>query len=135
MNKKTSFAKSLRALASVLEGLEDKDIELVLAGKGKLVFMPLENQKDSKTKEAMGHAPIMEQLNECTDRNKARELLSSIANKEELTALAKAQKIHITKNDRREEIENKIIEFFIGAKLRTEAIQSLNMKGGGREDG
>ncbi|MDY0282702.1 MAG: hypothetical protein RBR35_19375 [Salinivirgaceae bacterium] len=135
MNKKISLAKSLRALASVLEGLEDRDIELVLAGKGKLVFVPMENQKDSKAKGATGHASIMEQLNECTDRDKARELLSEITNKEEIATFAKSQKIHITKNDRREEIENKIIEFFIGAKLRTEAIQSLNMKGGGREDG
>lgn len=106
-----------------------------LRGKASWSSCQLENQKEFSAKGVIRHASIMEQLNECTDRDKARELLSSIANKEELTTLAKAQKIHITKNDRREEIENKIIEFFIGAKLRTEAIQSLNMKGGGREDG
>jgi hypothetical protein len=45
-------------------------------------------------------------------------------------SLAKGQKLYVAKNDRREDIENKIIEFVIGAKLRTEAIQPLNLKGG-----
>jgi hypothetical protein len=41
-----------------------------------------------------------------------------VPNKDTLTAIAKSLKVHVVKYDRREDIENKLIEFVIGAKLR-----------------
>jgi hypothetical protein len=73
---------------------------------------------------------LVERLNMCKDRDEARRILLEVTNKESLSSLARSQKIHVAKHDRREDIENKIIEFVIGGKLRSEAIQTLNMKGG-----
>jgi tRNA(Ser,Leu) C12 N-acetylase TAN1 len=69
-------------------------------------------------------------LNECKDRDSARETLSAIKNRDALASLARTLKVHVVKRDRREDIESKIVEFVIGGKLRTEAIRSLNLKGG-----
>lgn len=132
MIKKQTFSKLLRIIATTIDDLDEVDIDKLLSGKGKLVVA---DSNILKTKPEpmpiIGHQEILHNLNDCKDRDEARRLLSGIAKKEELTAIAKSQKLHITKQDRREDIENKIIEFFIGAKLRTDAIQSLNMKGGG----
>jgi hypothetical protein len=66
----------------------------------------------------------------CKDRSAAQGILSAIRNRDALANFARALKVHVVKHDRREDIEAKIVEFVIGGKLRTEAIQSLNLKGG-----
>jgi DNA-binding TFAR19-related protein (PDSD5 family) len=76
---------------------------------------------------------VWQKLNDCKDRDVARQVLSSIARRDALASFARMQKIHVTKQDRREDIENKLIEFVIGGKLRTQAIQTLNLKGGSGE--
>ncbi|MDE2212311.1 MAG: hypothetical protein KGL17_05220 [Betaproteobacteria bacterium] len=133
MIHKNALAKALRTLAATIEGMKDDEVELLLAGKGKLIFTPSEMPKNVQVEPSVDHAEIMLKLNDCKDRDEARRVLLSIASKETLISLAKAQRLRITKNDRREDIENKIVEFIIGAKLRTEAIQSLNLKGGGNQ--
>lgn len=133
MIQKNALAKVLRTLATTIEGMGEEEVELLLAGKGKLTFTPSEKPKNQQVEPSADHAALMSKLNDCKDRDEARQVLQSVATKEALTSLAKAQKLHVTKNDRREDIENKIIEFVIGAKLRTEAIQTLNLKGGGNQ--
>ena len=133
MIQKSALAKALRTLATTIEGMGEEDVELLLVGKGRLTFTPPEKPKNVQVQPSVDHAELMSKLNDCKDRDEARQVLLSVASKEALTSLAKAQKLHVTKNDRREDIENKIIEFVIGAKLRTEAIQSLNLKGGGNQ--
>jgi hypothetical protein len=130
MINKSTFTKTLRIILSTLETLEENEIEQLVSGKGKLIFVASNAPEKNSTTISLNHESIIQQLNECKDRDDARQLLASITNKETLTTIAKLQKIHIVKNDRREDIENKLIEFVIGAKLRTEAIQSLNFKGG-----
>lgn len=133
MIQKSALAKVLRTLATTIEGMADEDVELLLAGKGKLTFTPSEKPKNVHAEPSVDHSTLMSRLNDCKDRDEARQVLLSVATKDALTSLAKAQKLYVAKNDRREEIENKIIEFVIGAKLRTEAIQTLNLKGGGNQ--
>ncbi len=133
MIQKSALAKILRALATTIEGMADEDVELLLAGKGKLTFTPAEKPKNANVEPSADHAALMSRLNDCKDRDEARQVLLSVATKDALISLAKGQKLYVAKNDRREDIENKIIEFVIGAKLRTEAIQTLNLKGGGNQ--
>jgi len=133
MIKKNSMAKVLRILATTIEGMTDEDVELLLAGKGKLTFTPSEKPKNTHVEPSVDHAALMTQLNDCRDRDEARYVLHSVATKDALMSFAKGQKLYVAKNDRREDIENKIIEFVIGAKLRTEAIQTLNLKGSGNQ--
>jgi hypothetical protein len=133
MIQKSTLAKVLRTLAATIEGMADEDMELLLAGKCKLSFTPSEKQKSPHAEPSADHAVLISRLNDCKDRDEARQVLLSVATKDALTSLAKAQKLYVAKNDRREDIENKIIEFVIGAKLRSEAIQTLNLKGGGNQ--
>jgi len=133
MTRKSDLARALRILVAAIESMGEDEIDLLLSGKGKLTLSVAEKSKNIPAEPSVAHAAIMNRLNDCKDREEARQVLSSVATKDDLTSLAKAQKLYVTKNDRREEIENKIIEFVIGAKLRTEAIQTLNLKGGGNQ--
>jgi hypothetical protein len=75
-------------------------------------------------------AIVLAKLNDCKDRAEAREILSTIVGRDAIESIARTLKVHVVKHDRREDIEAKIVEFVIGGKLRTQAIQSLNLKGG-----
>ena len=133
MIQKNALAKILRTLATTIEGMADEDVELLLAGKGKLTFTPSEKPKNAHVESSLDHAALMTRLDDCKDRDEARQVLLSVTTKDALMSFAKGQKLYVAKSDRREDIENKIIEFVIGAKLRTEAIQTLNLKGGGNQ--
>ena len=131
MIHKNNLSKLLRILVSVIDELSEEEMDQLITGKGKLSFSPVTKQKPEAVKSvSVDSEEIVRQLNECTTREEAKGILSNIAKKEELTAIAKSLKLHIVKYDRREDIENKLVEFLIGAKLRKEAISSLNMKGG-----
>ncbi len=131
MAEKNKYSKLLRVIAGLFEELNEKQIDDILSGKGRLVYELRNNTLIEKEPKLINDfEDILKRLGSCKDRDEAREILSSIPNKETLIAIAKTQKIHVVKNDRREDIENKLIEFIIGAKLRTEAIHSLNLKGG-----
>lgn len=129
MSQKNLFTKLLRLLANSIENLEQDQIELLLAGKAKLVYTVNEKPKD-EAPQSIDHTALLARLNDCQDRDQARLVLAELPNRDAVAAFARSQKIHVIKSDRREELEDKIIEFLIGRKLRTEAIQTLNMKGG-----
>jgi DNA-binding TFAR19-related protein (PDSD5 family) len=126
---KVPLPKTLRAIASALEALDEKELDALVAGRGKLVFVASERPAERHEASAAEAAEVLGRLSSCTDREQARAVLSEISSKEALTSLARSQKIHVTKQDRREDIESKIIEFVIGGKLRSDAIRTLNMKG------
>lgn len=128
---RSQLSKAVRIIASTLDSLEQHELEALVAGKGKLVYVAA----DKSTSPLPAPLPDMEstvaRLRTCKDREEARDILSQVTNKNQLTSLAKTMKIHVMKHDRRENIEHKIIEFAIGGRLRSEAIQTLNLKGGG----
>jgi hypothetical protein len=131
MNQKAVLVKALRILASAIDELNDEKLNQLLTGKAKIVFSQTGKLKGVRPEVLGDHAELAHRLNECSDRDQARTILSEITNKDTLISFAKTQKLHILKSDRRDDVENKIIEFIVGAKLRTEAIQTLDMKGGG----
>jgi hypothetical protein len=132
MTDKTPFIKLLRIVVQTIEDLDQDQIDQLVAGKAKLTFNPIRRISDANTAPSPpDHNKILERLNECKNREEARLVLNEITNKDSLAAIARALKVHVVKHDRREDIESKIIEFIIGGKLRTEAIRSLNLKGGG----
>ena len=131
MKQKNIFSKLFRVIASVIENLSDDEIDNLLSGKATLIYQALSiSKEDQKKLPKIENEDIVNKLNECKDREEAKVILSEVPNKDTLTVIAKSLKVHVVKYDRREDIENKLIEFVIGAKLRTEAIHSLNMKGG-----
>jgi len=131
MKQKNIFSKLLRVIATVIENLSDDEIDSLLSGKATLNYQSISISKDDQKKlPEIENEDIVNKLNKCKDREEAKVILSEVPNKDTLTAIAKSLKVHVVKYDRREDIENKLIEFVIGAKLRTKAIDSLNMKGG-----
>ena len=131
MKQKNIFSKLLRVIATVIENLSDDEIDSLLSGKATLNYQSISISKDDQKKlPEIENEDIVNKLNKSKDREEAKVILSEVPNKDTLTAIAKSLKVHVVKYDRREDIENKLIEFVIGAKLRTEAIDSLNMKCG-----
>jgi hypothetical protein len=115
---------------STIEDLDRDQIDRLLAGKARLTVVGPTQAKEMEPPTVLDQTEILAKLNDCKDRDQAREILETIRNRESLAALARKIKVHVVKHDRREDIESKIIEFMIGGKLRTEAIRSLNLKGG-----
>ena len=128
MTNDKNMGKLLRVIATTIDSFSEKEICFLLTGKAKLVLESVEKTSSNEQKQ-FDIDSILLQLNESQDRENAKSVLLSIANKEMLVSLAKSQKIHVLKTDRREDIEDKIIQFFVGRKLGTEAIQNLNLTG------
>jgi hypothetical protein len=126
-----TIKKLLRILVAAVENLDEEELRQLLSGKTRIAFVPVRRMKDGASRlTAADQAELLAKLNEAKERSEARQILSVIVNRDSLEALARTLKVHVVKHDRREEIESKIIEFVIGGKLRTEAIRSLNLKGG-----
>jgi hypothetical protein len=133
MTQKHIIAKILREIAVVIDSLDQETVDQLMAGKVRLTITPTDKPRKKDNALSNDSEALWQKLNECNDRDEARQILGSIPRRDALASFAKAQKIHVTKQDRREDIENKLIEFVIGGKLRTEAIQTLNLKGGSGE--
>jgi len=67
------------------------------------------------------------ELPTCTNREEAKKLAEGIGNKGLLMHFCREHKINATIQDNKAAIIEKIVEFFVGANLRTEAIKTLNM--------
>jgi hypothetical protein len=128
---KSTLSKTLRAIAAAMETLDPHELDALVAGKGKLMFVANDRMPVRAGEQSLDVVAITERLRACKDRDEARGLLAEITTKDGLSSIAKTLKIHVIKQDRREDIESKIVEFVIGGKLRSEAIQTLNMNGGG----
>src|ERR1039458_6652334 len=131
MIPRDNLAKLFRILAAAIDGLDQLQLDQLLAGEGKLVFNNAEKVKETGTTRAVDQTTILQELNGCQERDEAHRTLSAITSRDALASFARALKVHVVKRDRREDIESKIIEFVMGGRLRTEAIQSLNLKGFG----
>ena len=129
MMQKHTLAKALRAIAAALDNLDQEEVEQLISGKGRFTLNLSDKPKMNNRISSNDTEEVWQKLNECNDRDEARQILSTIVNRNTLASLAKNLKIHVTKHDKREDIENKLIESVIGGKLRTEAIQTLNLGG------
>jgi hypothetical protein len=126
---KSTLSKALRAILPAVEALDQRELDALISGKGKLVFVEKEKSQKITEIETPDVGPIPERLDKCKNREEARSVLREITSKEALFSIARSMKIHVVKNDRRQDMENKIVEFTVGAKLRSEAIRTLNMTG------
>jgi hypothetical protein len=130
MIDKSSLIKLLRTLIATIESLDQQQIDDLFAGKAKLAFAPTGKAKETNSAQFIDKNSLLDKLNQCKDRDEARGVLSAIATRDALADFARTLKVHVVKHDRREDIESKIVEFVVGGKLRSEAIRSVNLKGG-----
>lgn len=131
---KSPIPKALKAIAIALEDLELHEIDLLISGRGHLIFVHGDKAATKPETIDFNIQSLLDRLEKCENRESAQQLLSDVESKDRLVSIAKALKVHVVKNDRREDIEGKIISFAIGRKLRSEAIQSLNMRGGNESE-
>lgn len=131
MTDTRGLMKLLRIFIATVEGLDEQQIDQLMAGKARLTLSPARRLREISAVPQSDRADILAKLNDTTDRAEARRILSAVVTRDALEAFARTLKVHVVKHDRREDIESKIIEFVIGGKLRSEAFKSLNLKGGG----
>lgn len=124
------LTKLLRIFVATIESLDQQQFDLLIAGKARLTLTPHRRSKEAGVTPPIDHTSILERLNDTKDRVEARRILGEIGTRDELERFARALKVHVVKHDRRDDIEAKVIEFVIGGRLRTEAIKSLNLRGG-----
>jgi len=139
-DKKTEIVNLLRALTQAFNGMSESEFERLLDGTGRLEFVASQLKKPKGKISENSKLPadelsaLISQLQECKTREEAREMLhkdSRTSLKDNLEQMAKLLKVHVNKHDKRDAIEDKIVESVIGVKLRSEAILGLNLKGSG----
>lgn len=132
MMEKTRLIKLLHILVATIENLDQDQIDQLLVSKAKLAFVVTEKAAQAGNTQLPDQTTTLKELEDCKDRDEARRILSAITSRDALATFARTLKVHVVKHDRREDVESKIIEFVIGGKLRTEALRSVSLKGGGR---
>lgn len=137
MNK-SEFAEMLRTLAEALDGMPESEFEALL---GNSHQRSVSAPKSSKAKKKISDnskvtddelKQLLPELQRCATREDVREVLQKdprVLLKDNLERLAKLLKVHVNKHDKREVIEEKVVESAIGVRLRSEAILGLNLKG------
>jgi len=141
MNKEEAILL-LKSLIETLESLDEYEFQDLLNGVKRKYTRDtpkrLFAKKESKLKTTIPRLTIEDmkaitgKLQACTVRGEAREILEKdlrLNARNNLNDLARFLKIHVTKNDKREQIQDKIIEYVVGTKLRSEAILGLRLKG------
>lgn len=135
MTARQDMKRLLQALSKMLDQMTEEEYEQFLSGELKLSFV--HKDKENRQVKEISEEDLKSlscTINELKDREKAQYFLKNdprVHLKNNLVRLAKFLQVHVVKSDKREIIEEKIIEFVVGAKLRSEAIQGVNLKSSG----
>jgi hypothetical protein len=122
-------ARAFRRFATFLDEITDEEFEGLVRGSLSigLVHQKRNAPENSSTKD---EEFLVAALRSSISRRGALELLrSEKRSRAELVHIARRLQIHVEKHDKIESVEEKIVENVIGARLRTEAIQGLSLKG------
>ena len=121
----------LEALGKQISMLSESDIEKVEKGthelsvnlvKKKITQVGSTELSEPQTKE------LLSRLNSCASREEGHALISeALKNKKELEQFARHLDVLILKQDKVDQIKDKIIEATVGAILRSNAIQGKNI--------
>ena len=139
---KRELINLISAIQKGLKELDESEYEQLLEGKGQIKFIGLESTvvgKSKRTKQKNRVTLTEEELRDlvdvlkvCRTRDDACEILrkgNRILSKDSLNRLARLLGVYVSKSDRRESIEEKIVESVVGTRLRSEAIRGLSLKG------
>ena len=138
---RTEISNLLKVITKALNELDDSQFLKLIQGKGKIKFVDLGEREKVKrpnrkntNKVALNDSEIQSlaiEIRKCQTREEAAELLHMNGReirRESLERLARILQVYIAKSDRISVIEDKIIEFAVGVRLRTEAIRGLKFK-------
>lgn len=126
---RTASARALRRLAAFLDDMSDEDFDGFLKGTLTIELVPRTRDGKEPATSADDNS-LAAALRSTTTRQEGLDLLRSRKrSRAELAQLARQLQVHVDKNDKVELLEEKIIENVIGARLRSGAIQGINLKG------
>jgi hypothetical protein len=127
MKRSEQISLILDLLSKAVTDLPDDELERVTRGTHSIELKIIRNRSSSKTTseaEIFNAAEIAKKLEEFSDRVIASNHLREIAsNKKSLELLARYLDIALSKQDKSEDLVNKIIESTVGARLRSSAIR------------
>lgn len=125
--KEIIISKFLKEILSEISKLSMNDIAKIESGQYSLSLkINVNKNKEPESKETtkLDKTQVMEQLKRLKTRDEGYEILSKyFQNKKELEGFARSLDISVSKQDKSEQIKEKIIESTIGAFLRSYAIQ------------
>ena len=133
MHPKNRYAidKLLEAIVDCLRAMDDREIDLLLHGKGTLSFTA-ESAADQKPEPDLhleeAARETAKRLANANTRDSAREIIGSIDHprrREFLVLIAKASDVRVGSKDSIARIENKLIEAVVGSKLRSRAFKEV----------
>jgi hypothetical protein len=127
MKRNEQISLILELLSKAVADLPDDDMERVARGTHSIELKIVRNRSNAKAttdSEHFNSVEIAKKLEEFSDRviasNHLREIASS---KKSLELLARHLDIALSKQDKAEDLVNKIIESTVGARLRSSAIR------------
>jgi hypothetical protein len=127
MKKNEQISLILELLSKAVASLSDDDLERVANRTHSIEVKIVRNRSSTKAATDAEHfnlAEIAKKLEEFSDRVTASNHLREIAlSKKALELLARHLDIALSKQDKAEDLANKIIESTVGARLRSSAIR------------
>ena len=120
----------LDIISDSLRKMNDVELDLLLAGKGKLGFISAgaENGSDTERDLNIRVKQIAKRLNQVETREAAKELLASIdctRRRDFLLRVAQASGVRTSAKDSISRIEQKLIQATVGLKLRSKAFKEV----------
>lgn len=127
MRRNEVLALILERLSNAVAALPEDDLEKVALGSHFIELKIIRNRASAKTSseaDDLDSAEMVRALGQFTDRIMASNHLRDIAkNKKSLELIARYLDIALSKQDKAEDLINKIIESTVGARLRSTAIR------------
>lgn len=143
------ISRALRLCADFLDRLSSEELEDFLRGNLKLALVTAsarsversspgqasERSSRHDSRDWSDSSAEMKSLMDALQASKTREDVLRIIqrdgrfdSREKLVQFARMLRVHVNKSDKREMLEDKIVESVIGVRLRSEAIQGVNLK-------
>lgn len=121
----------LGIVASAIRGLSDEQYENLVNGKARLVYRESVSKPAAKVRvDLEASTSYLEHLQDMSSREEALAYLQGLKLKKDiLLEMCGEMEIHVLKSDTREKLMAKLVESLVGARLRSEAIRSSNLKG------
>jgi len=129
--KDNKYARLIRLVVKLLDGLNEEQCENLTTGKAKLIYQEIETSAPAKKPsiDTDKNREYVNNLLEFNSREEAEEYLKRLRlTKKVLIELCNMLQVHVLKNDKKDQIIEKIVETAVGAKLRTEAIKNTELK-------
>ena len=129
---KQTITKLLIAFADAMNSMDEREFDLLIAGKAKLRLVEDRPHRKAKPVEDMridkAVSDMAERLREIDSREDAETLMASIdvpRKKNFLLMLSRNCGVNVGSKDNIPRIEQKLIEHVVGSKLRSEAIRKV----------